>query len=334
MRHLTVSEFGSFLGITGQRLVITGDDGKTWETPLSRLRSIRIAKKGVSLSSNLILECAARGIRLYFVDWRNIATAAVSGQNQHAVVVVRQAQFECIKSDRCIPIAIEMIISKIRNQRAVLLYFSKYQGKVSSEKGNILRNAADQLDSVVSKIRVFPWLSRGEKWKNELIGQEGLCANLYWQALAESNLLGETFTKRYGRGAIEINNAALNYGYAILQSYAWSALDNAGLELYAGLLHANRPGRASLVLDFMEEYRAWVVDRNIITLRSKLNSGLEILTQKIKSTIVDAIDSTMASKINWRGKNIRLENIMQRQAYRLAGAIIGDRSYRGYRFKW
>lgn len=34
------------------------------------------------------------------------------------------------------------------------------------------------------------------------------------------------------------------------------------------------------------------------------------------------------------GKRIRLENIMQRQAYKLAGAIIGEKKYRGYRFKW
>lgn len=334
MRHLTVSDFGSFLGITGERLLVSEKDGKQWETPLSRLRSIRITKNGISISSNLIQACALRGIRLFFTDWRNVAVATVSGQNQHAVVAVRQAQFECIKSNRCIPIAVEMILSKIRNQRAVLLYFWKYIGKTSSEKGNLIRNTADTLENIINQIRKFPWEMRKEKWQDELLGHEGRCATLYWQALSNTGLLGETFKTRLGRGAVEISNAALNYGYAILQSYAWSALDNAGLELYAGLFHANRPGRASLVLDFMEEYRAWVVDRNIIILRSKLNSNIDSLTQKLKSDISNAIDSTMATKINWQGKNIRLENIMQRQAYRLAGSIIGDRRYRGYRFKW
>lgn len=73
MRHLTISEFGNFLGITGNRLVISDrESGERYETPLSRLRSIRITKPGVSLSSDLILACAARGVRLYFCNWKGI----------------------------------------------------------------------------------------------------------------------------------------------------------------------------------------------------------------------------------------------------------------------
>ena len=96
---------------------------------------------------------------------------------------------------------------------------------------------------------------------------------------------------------------------------------------------APRPGRASLVLDVMEEYRAWVVDRNIIKLRHMLD-GSTSLDKKIKQSISDAIDSTMESRVLWKGKNLRLDNIIQRQAYRLAGAVCDDKSYRGMRFKW
>ena len=88
------------------------------------------------------------------------------------------------------------------------------------------------------------------------MGYEGAAATLYWQALRTAGLVPETFLTREGRGSVEIVNAALNYGYAILQSYIWSALDNAGFELYAGFLHRRRPGKPSLVLDVMEEYRA------------------------------------------------------------------------------
>ncbi len=69
MRHLTISEFGNFLGISGAKLVVKDKEGKIWQTPLSRLRTIRVEKKGVSLSSDLIYECAIRGIRLFFTDW-------------------------------------------------------------------------------------------------------------------------------------------------------------------------------------------------------------------------------------------------------------------------
>ena len=72
-----------------------------------------------------------------------------------------------------------------------------------------------------------------------------------------------------GRGSQEINNAMLNLGYAVLSSYILNAIINAGLEPYLGIMHGQRPGKMALVLDMMEEYRAWVVDRAVIKLRAQ-----------------------------------------------------------------
>ncbi len=333
MRHLTVSSFGAALGVSGSRLVVT-ENGQSWETALSRLRTIRVEKKGVSVSSNLILECAARGIRLYFVDWRGVGIAAVSGLHQHAVVSVREAQFSCVRSSAALPLAREIIFTKIRNQRAVLLYFSKYSSKVSPDVGARLRKAAQELEAAADSLE-HEVKAGGKDWRNTMMGIEGSAATVYWQALRETGFLPPSFCQREGRGSVEIGNAALNYGYAILQSYVWSALDNAGLELYAGLLHAKRPGKPSLVLDLMEEYRAWVVDRNVIKLRRRLEAAEQKgLTPELKKLIVDAIDETMATPILWHKKSVRLENILQRQAYRLAGAMVEGKAYRGLRFRW
>lgn len=333
MRHLTVASFGAALGVSGSRLVVT-ENGQSWETALSRLRTIRVEKKGVSVSSNLVLECAARGIRLYFVDWRGVGIAAVSGLHQHAVASVREAQFDCVRSATALPLAREVIFTKIRNQRAVLLYFGKYSAKVAPDVSIRLRKAAQELEAAADSLE-REVKAEAKDWRNTLMGIEGSAATLYWQALRETGFLPPSFCQREGRGSVEIGNAALNYGYAVLQSYVWSALDNAGLELYAGLLHAKRPGKPSLVLDFMEEYRAWVVDRNVIKLRRRLEAAQEKgLTPELKSMIVDAVDETMATPILWHKKSVRLENVLQRQAYRLAGAMVEGKNYRGIRFRW
>lgn len=84
----------------------------------------------------------------------------------------------------------------------------------------------------------------------------------------------------------------------------------------------------------MEEYRAWVVDRNIIKLRSMLKNSKRGLTQEIKSAIVNAIDETMANAVIWQGKSIRLENALQRQVYRLAGTVVDGKRYKSIRFRW
>ncbi len=83
----------------------------------------------------------------------------------------------------------------------------------------------------------------------------------------------------------------------------------------------------------MEEYRAWVVDRTIIKIRKELNSETT-LNQNVKRAIVSAIDETMASKILYKSKRLKLENVMQRQAYRLAATIMGKAKYKGITFKW
>lgn len=337
MRHLTILSFGTSLGIAGERLVVHEADGRTWETALSRLRTIRIEKKGISISTNLLLACAARGIRLYLVDWRGIGIVGISGLHQHAVVNVREAQFQVIRSNLHRVIATEIIVAKIRNQRTVLLYFWKYLNKRDPDKANILRSATDTILEIANKAKcIFNYGQQcsEERWVAALMGYEGAAATCYWQSLRNAGLLPESFTTREGRGSIEIVNSALNYGYAILQSYIFSALDNAGLELYAGLLHRQRPGKPALVLDLMEEYRAWVVDRNIIKLRSMLKTANGMLTSDIKSAIVNAIDETMANTVVWQSKNIRLENALQRQAYRLAGTIVDGKKYKSIRFKW
>ena len=328
MRHLTITEYGQFVGVTSERVVVRGNDKILLETPLSRLRSISIAKDGVSFSSNLVLACAQRGIRLFITDWRGIAVAAIAGQHRHGIASLRKKQFEFIDSDNAKTTAAGMIYGKLRNQRAVLLYFGKYH-KQHAEKIN---QAADFIDQQAKRLQSTHWPSR-KQWREEIMGIEGAAAATYWQLIADLSWLGNSFEKRVGRGAPDLSNQMLNYGYSLLVSYVWSALDNAGFELYAGILHAERAGKPSLVLDMMEEYRAWVVDRQVIKLRSKINANTEF-TFKLKKQLSQAIQETMASKHLYQKKRLRLETILQRQAYRLASCMVDDKRYQPMRFKW
>jgi len=60
-------------------------------------------------------------------------------------------------------------------------------------------------------------------------------------------------------------NALLSFLYAMWMNDCRSALEAAGLDPQVGFLHALRPGRASLALDLMEEFRPWA-DRLALTL--------------------------------------------------------------------
>jgi len=332
MRHLTVTEFGHFLGCKGGSLLVKNNKDVLLETPLSRLRTISIAKEGVSFSSNLVLACANRGIRLFVLDWRGISVAAITGQHQHALAQLRKSQFKHIEHKASHLTASNMIYGKLRNQRATLLYFSKYQKQQNTAASKKLVEAADRIVGITNKLRQIDWTER-DGWREEIMGYEGAAANQYWLALSQSGLVPESFKQREGRGALEVTNQLLNYGYTLLSSYIWSALDNAGFEIYAGILHQQRSGKPALVLDMMEEYRPWVVDRNVIKLRKQLGAS-ESLNTQLKKKLSSAIHNTMANRYPYHGKRLKLETILQRQAYRLGATVVDGKVYKPYRFKW
>ena len=87
------------------------------------------------------------------------------------------------------------------------------------------------------------------------------------------------------------------------------------------------------VLDVMEEYRAWVVDRNVIKMRSALGKE-EAITPALKKQLTNSIHQTMNDLYPYKGKKLKLQTIMQRQIYRFCSCIVKDNRYRGYHFKW
>lgn len=58
----------------------------------------------------------------------------------------------------------------------------------------------------------------------------------------------------------------LSFAYSLLANDCASALEAVGLDSYVGFLHRDKPGRASLSLDLMEELRPCMADRFVLTL--------------------------------------------------------------------
>ena len=331
IKHIYIDDYGTFLGKSSARLTISQNGQLKKEIALSRIKSINILKGGISLSSDLIEACSLRGIKIFFLDFRNIAHTSLSSTASHAVANTRRAQFLTIESDYSKEIAKALILGKLKNQRATLQYFYKYQ-KNSSNSSNKLESAIISIKEVIDSLKTVELRNRPD-WLNIIMVKEGSVANIYFSAIS-SDLLNEIdFKNRIGRGADDIVNSALNYGYAILTSFIWQSVINAGLEPFAGVLHTNRPGKPSLVLDIIEEYRAWVVDRNIIKIKAHLKDKRFLDTQ-IKKKIIEEINNTMTKKYLYNGKNLSLQSIVQRQVYKLTGAFMQQNHYKSYIFKW
>ena len=145
------------------------------------------------------------------------------------------------------------------------------------------------------------------------------------------------FFGRVHRGATDKVNSMLNYGYGILYSQVWGSVISAGLEPFAGFLHVDRPGKPSLVLDLVEEFRQPVVDRTVI---SHVNLGESIkmegglLDAETRKDIAQKILYRLESRENYRGKKYQIRSIIQIQARNLAAFLKGERKYRPFSFKW
>ena len=106
-----------------------------------------------------------------------------------------------------------------------------------------------------------------------LRGVEGLAAKDYFFVFDDLILRNKDaffFEQRSRRPPLDRANALMSFVYSILTSDCIAALQGVGLDPYVGFLHTDRPGRASLALDLVEEFRPALADRFVLTL---INTG-------------------------------------------------------------
>jgi len=165
--------------------------------------------------------------------------------------------------------------------------------------------------------------------RERILSVEGRAAQRYWSAIAHVIPADLQWPGRETRGAMDAFNSALNYGYGILYCQVEQALTLAGLDPYGGYLHADRPGKPSLVLDLIEEFRQTVVDRTIIGLVNK-HVAIEqnedhLLNECTRKKIAEKIMERMASSEMYEKKRQAIRFILQSQDRHLALFVRGER---------
>ncbi len=104
-------------------------------------------------------------------------------------------------------------------------------------------------------------------------GIEGVCAKNYFSAFDDLILQQKDnffLYQRNRRPPLDNMNALLSFLYTLLAHDVESALETVGLDPYVGFFHTDRPGRPSLALDMMEEFRPFLADRlalNLVNLK-------------------------------------------------------------------
>lgn len=179
-------------------------------------------------------------------------------------VLLRRTQYRVADDPaRAVPIVRGVVAAKAANQRTVVRRALRDHGSVMDEPARAaLVEAELRLGDTARRTLRAPDVST-------LRGIEGEAAHVYFSVFRRLVRNGDAafrFAGRSRRPALDRMNALLNFLYAMLGHDCRSALESVGLDPQVGFLHADRPGRASLALDLMEEFRPVLADRLALSL--------------------------------------------------------------------
>jgi CRISPR-associated protein Cas1 len=152
------------------------------------------------------------------------------------------------------------LMGKLANARHVLMRGSRERSDATQSEA--LDQAATYLAGQMKQLETKDGLEG-------LRGVEGDAARTYFEVFRYLILSDEpafAFRHRSRRPPLDPVNALLSFLYTLLTHDVRGALESVGLDSFVGFLHRDRPGRAGLALDLMEELRPFVADRLALSL--------------------------------------------------------------------
>ena len=275
-RQLIIDKYGVFLGKHSERLKVYLKGEVIEEKPFSEFEHLIIASGGVTLSSDVIESCAEHGIPISFISWTGKPYAKLMSSERSRTIKTRREQLMAYLDHRGVALAKAFSGGKVENQATLLKYMAKYRKETAPELFEKVRATATGAGRLCRQNPVGE-SAECRYSQGEILTLEAHAAKVYWEAANELIIPEIDWKGRETRGAQDLVNSALNYGYGILYCQAERAVVLAGLDPYAGFLHADRSGKPSLVLDMVEEFRQMAVDKAIFGM---LNKGIKLESRR------------------------------------------------------
>jgi CRISPR-associated protein Cas1 len=259
LNTLYVTTQGAYLHKEGETVVVKIDYEVKLRLPVHTLGSI-VCFGNVLCSPFLLGHCAKNDVSISFMTEYGKFLARVQGPVA-GNVLLRRTQYRMADDlNASAQIAKMFIAGKIANSRTVV--------------SRALRDHGDKLDQAALQQRCNNLSAHVRRLLNEndldvVRGVEGKAANDYFDIFDHLIVNAKNdfkFTGRNRRPPLDRVNCLLSFLYSLLYHDARSALESVGLDPAVGFLHRDRPGRLSLALDLMEEFRPVIADRLALSL--------------------------------------------------------------------
>ncbi|MGT2784813.1 type I-C CRISPR-associated endonuclease Cas1c [Streptococcus merionis] len=309
--------------------IVIKQDGKVLNRFPYRIIDGIVCFSYLGASPSLIELCAENQINLSFHTPQGRFCGRFVGPTNGNVLLRRQ-HYRLADDVESLDFAKRFMLAKISNSRKYLLRFK--------------RDHRDRVD-----VKLFEEIDNELVWalenvqvaqdKEMLLGIEGQAANQYFRAFNDMVLSDKEtfrFNGRSRRPPLDCLNALMSFGYSLLTYECQSALEAVGLDSYVGFYHTDRPGRAGLALDLVEEFRSFIVDRFVFSLvnRGQLTAkhfeikenGSVLLTEKGRAVFIENWQKRKHTEVEhpFLKEKVKLMLLPYVQAQLLAKAIRGD----------
>lgn len=294
LNTLYITTEGAWLRKDGANIVMEVEGEIRGRLPAHMLESL-VCIGRVLVSPPLLGYCSEQGISVCFLAPNGKFLARVEGPVSGNVLLRREQYRRTDDPQGCTGVVRNLLIGKIHNQRTVLGRALRDHGeKFTEEARSSLTHAHSRLKRILGKLQ-------DEAVLDVLRGLEGEAAQAYFgvfnQLLRVDNP-ALTFRGRSRRPPLDAVNALLSFLYTLLTHDCRSALETVGLDPAVGFLHRDRPGRPSLALDLVEEFRPLLADRLALSLINRkqlgerdfryLDNGAVLLKDDARKTVLTA----------------------------------------------
>lgn len=259
LNTLYVTTPESYLSKDGMNVVVSVKQTEVFRIPIINIEQI-VTFGYMGASPGLMKLCSENNVSLSFLTPNGRLIGHFNGPVK-GNVLLRKRQYELsAKEDFALHISRLFIAAKIKNYRNILRRAIRDNG--NDENIEKISKLLDKRQKQVLEASDF----------NSLRGLEGDAASAYFSVFSHLILHQKEnfpFVCRNRRPPKDPVNAMLSFVYTLLANDIKAALETVGLDPYVGFLHTLRPGRCSLALDLMEEFRAYLGDRLVLSLINK-----------------------------------------------------------------
>jgi CRISPR-associated protein Cas1 len=268
--------------------------------PIHNVESV-VVFGNVMVSPGSMALCAENGVALSFMSEHGRLLSRVDAPVSGNVLLRREQYRKADDAGFACALARHIVAAKIQNCRNSVMRAAREAAAPANAA--VLNEAAEKMGKGIRQVADAASVDSAR-------GFEGEAAHTYFSVFSlmiKQQAEHFKITARTRRPPLDATNALLSFSYALLAHDCTSALYAAGLDPNVGYLHVDRPGRPSLALDLMEEFRPLFADRLVLTLINRKEvqpddfvireGGAVEMSEKARRTLVKAYQSRKEEEI-------------------------------------